>query len=776
MLTDVYTVTAHWTKTGRILLRRRKEPMAQKASELVKQHTNPNGPTITATTRGIIEQDGLYFKDIDGTGKVTKVNDWRLPAKERAEAYVEVLSLSEKIGQLFTSDWRMGPKYPSARLAAGGHVPEGDETGILDEAPVDVSDSIFGRQTLPGTTELIREYFTRHVILRENPSPEDLADYLNQLQHVAESCEHFVPVQVMSNSRNENGEVVFGMNDAAGVFATWPGTLGIAAAVKGTGKMEIIDRFADTIRREWKACGLRKGYMYMADCVTDPRWQRTFGTFGEDPALIEEIFDHLIPGVQGGSEGVTTDGVSMTVKHFPGGGARENGFDPHYAAGQWNIYATEGSLQKYHIPGFKTAIRHNAESIMPYYSKPCAAKSAPQQDAEGKEISLEPYGFAYNKVFIDGLLRGQMGFKGYINSDTGITHNMCWGVDMLDIPERIGFAVTQSGVDLISGLFDNKEGMEAYERQTNGYYDEHPVPEGFRKEDLVLTDESINRAVSRTLEELFRQGMFENPYADPAEAASVVACKEDWEEAGRVHRESVVLLKNNGVLPIKAGTKIYAEAFAKNADAAVQSTKALRDMLAGEEGVVLVSDPAEAETAILMISPQSGAYFNATPGYLELDICENKTVCNVGEDGKPQAETHEETTLANVGRIKEIADILHGNGGSVVSNINFPLAWEVGNVERYSDALTAGFDTYPSATLDVMLGRFAPVGKLPLTLPKGDEVLAVDADGVCVSHNDVPGFDKDLYMPECMKDENGKAYAYRDAAGNYYEYGFGLSY
>ncbi len=540
--------------------------------------------------------------------------------------------------------------------------------------------------------------------------------------------------------------------------------------------MEIVDRFADTIRREWKACGLRKGYMYMADCVTDPRWQRTFGTFGEDPALIEEIFDHLIPGVQGGSEGVSKDGVSMTVKHFPGGGARENGFDPHYAAGQWNIYATEGSLQKYHIPGFKAAIRHNAESIMPYYSKPCAAKSAPQQDAEGRDIALEPYGFAYNKVFIDGLLREQMGFKGYINSDTGITHNMCWGVDMLDIPERIGFAVTQSGVDLISGLFDNKEGMEAYERSSNGYYDEHPVPEGFSKEDLVLTDESINRAVSRTLEELFRQGMFENPYADPAEAVSVVACKADWEEAARVHRESVVLLKNNGALPVKAGSRVYAEAFAKNADAAVKSTKALRDMLAGEEGVVLVADPAEAETAILMISPQSGAYFNATPGYLELDICENKTVCNVGEDGKPQSQTHEETTLANVGRIQEIADILHENGGSVVSNINFPLAWEVGNVERYSDALTAGFDTYPSATLDVMLGRFEPVGKLPLTLPKGDEVLAVDADGVCVSHNDVPGFDKDQYMPESMKDENGKAYAYRDAAGNYYEYGFGLSY
>lgn len=87
-----------------------------------------------------------------------------------------------------------------------------------------------------------------------------------------------------------------------------------------------------------------------------------------------------------------------------------------------------------------------------------------------------------------------------------------------------------------------------------------------------------------------------------------------------------------------------------------------------------------------------------------------------------------------------------------------------------------GFDTYPSATLDVMLGRFAPVGKLPITLPRGDEVLAVNAEGVCISPNDVPGYDKDRYMPDEMKDENGKAYAYRDSAGNYYELGFGLRY
>ena len=84
--------------------------MAIKASDNYKVYENPKGPKISTLTRKVIQKDKLYFKDIDGTGKVSKVNDWRLPAEERAAAYVKLLTIDEKIGQLFISDWRMG-KY-----------------------------------------------------------------------------------------------------------------------------------------------------------------------------------------------------------------------------------------------------------------------------------------------------------------------------------------------------------------------------------------------------------------------------------------------------------------------------------------------------------------------------------------------------------------------------------------------------------------------------------------------------------------------------------------
>ena len=188
--------------------------MAKKASEHYKRYVNTNGPTVSTMSRKIIETDGLFFKDIDGSGTLSPVNDWRLAPEARAAAYGKLLTLEEKLAQLFISDWRMGPKYPSPRLR--GHVAVADESGLLDDAEVHQK-TIFGEQHLPGTTTLLKEWFSRHTILRENASARDLTDYLNQLQAVAEECDRFVPVSVASNSRNENGKA-YAYRDAAGNY------------------------------------------------------------------------------------------------------------------------------------------------------------------------------------------------------------------------------------------------------------------------------------------------------------------------------------------------------------------------------------------------------------------------------------------------------------------------------------------------------------------------------------------------------------------------------
>lgn len=734
-----------------------------------------DGPVIGATAKNILEHDGKFFKDSNGNGKLDIYEDWREDSETRAEDLVSQMTVEDKIGMMFNNSRGMGENSKVK-----------DKTGLLDETEKLDDTSIFGKTSSLGTIDTIEELKLRHFILRQNPEPENMASWINQMNYVAEGTSLGIPVLVTSNSRNENGDMTFGMNDASGVFSTWPGTMGLAAAAKGdiaAGKdAQMISEFAEIARSEWDASGLKKGYMYMVDTMTDPRWQRTYGTFGEDPEFIADVAERLVVGLQGSSEGVQPDGVAMTIKHFPGGGARENGFDPHYKQGQWNVYQTEDSLQKYHLPGFKAAINNNVSSVMPYYAKPAAEKSEPQYDENGKELNMQQVGFAFNKEFIQTLLRDQLGHEGYVNSDSGIIGNMDWGVEDLDVPEKCGYAVN-AGTDIIGDTNDIWSMKEAFERSEDGsksdYYDTHEIPYGFTRDEVTVNNEELDRANVRLLKEMFEMGLFENPYRDPENAKAVVDNQENWDAAYEAHQKSVVLLKNtDNVLPLTEnkleGKSVYVEYFAQSENQ--EQTAALRKNLADKYGMNITEDYNQADYAILFVNPKSGNYFNATKGYLELDICDGKVVHDVDELGRPAASTHAETTLQNAGKIKTIADAVHNNGGKVISNVNFTLAWLLGNVEPYSDAVLAGFDTYADATMDVVVGEYNPTGKMPITLPKNDAVIAVNADGVCISPNDVPGYLKDQYMPEEMKDENGKAYAYRDSEGNYYELNFGLSY
>lgn len=740
----------------------------KKASDYLKFYPQDDGPTISTCTRKIIEKDGLLFKDIGGDGVWKDYDDWRLSPKKRAELLVSDLSIDEKIGLLFVNSWKTGMEQTDKSYV--------DETGLLDEKPQAKGESIFATEATVGTTETLKNWFVRNLILRSNPLPAELTDWINELNRVAEECPRFIPVKVLANSKNENGKVIFGMNDGNSGFTTWPGTLGIAAAVNG-GNIELIEHFAKCVFKEWNTVGLRKGYMYMADVATDPRWQRTYGTFGESPQLVSSILERLIPIIQGDKQSVTKQGVALTIKHFPGGGARENGFDPHYAMGQWNIYPTEGSLIKYHLPSFKTAIDYNVSSIMPYYAKPSAEKSAKQVGYDGEPLVFTPFGFAFNQYIMQNLLREQMHFKGYINSDSGIVHRMSWGVENLDLPERVACALN-TGVDVISGSFDLEAAKEAYQRSLNNYYDAHAIPQGFTKEQLVLTEATINRAVSHTLEESFRLGMFENPYRSRDKTIELFEKKPFEKYALEAHQKSIVLLKNDGTLPLNTKQKetatFYVEVFKNNQEEAQEATADLKAKLSSY--LLLTDDSKEADYAILFVDPASGGYFEATRGYLELDICEDKEVVAVDELGCPSTTTIKETTLVGVLKIHEIFTTMHEHQGKVISNLNITLPWLPRNIEENCDCLLSGFDTYISAYLDIIFGKASAFGKLPLTLPRSDDVIAVNSDGTCVSPNDVPGYDKDQYIDDKLKDENGKAYAYKDSAGNYYEFGFGLSY
>ena len=118
-----------------------------------------------------------------------------------------------------------------------------------------------------------------------------------------------------------------------------------------------------------------------------------------------------------------------------------------------------------------------------------------------------------------------------------------------------------------------------------------------------------------------------------------------------------------------AGKKVYIETFHQEAEKAIPNTVKAKAACDEIGAYVQTEDYNEADVAFLFLYPKSGAYFSATPGYLELSLCENKPL--KATDGTP----YNETTLADLDRVKAIADAVHANGGKVVISLNFVLPW-----------------------------------------------------------------------------------------------------
>jgi beta-glucosidase len=666
---------------------------------------------LSSRVKQIIEVDGLRFRDLDGDGELTPYEDWRLSPAERAADLVARMSPDEKLGLMVISSRPMGISQHNKDFTS--------HDGVLDEQhlPIKLDPHTSAGIPFQGTTEMIRGMHMRHFIMREEPTGARIATWINAMNEVAEDTRWGIPVIVAANSKNEAGGFKMGGTPQDQPFAQWPGTLGLAA----TGSLEVIESFAAHSRREWVASGLRKGYMYMADVLTDPRWFRGQGTLGEDPEFVSRAIGALVRGFQG-EDGLEADGVALTTKHFPGGGARENGTDPHYAEGRFNIYPTPGSLEDYHLPPFQAAIDAGTASVMPYYAIPSDEKSSTPQ---GRVTEFEQVGFAFNREIL-ALLRA-MGHRGYINSDSGVLSKMAWGVEDLTTAERVGRAV-MAGTDMFADTNDVDSVREAYVKG-------------------LFTSERLDEAASLLLGELFALGLFENPYADPEEADRVVANAEAAAAAKDAHRRSVVLAKNHdAVLPLTAealaGKRVYLELFAK--DLLVKDLEALRrGIVAAHPGIDFTTDHRGADVAIVILAPFIGSYFEFV-GIGDLAIDDHSHV--------------------DIARVREIRESV----GTMVVALDAKFPWLLDGVEPLADALLVGFDTDRDVLVDAVLGEFAPTGKLPITFPIDAAALAVDEDGRCASPNDVPGFAKEQHM-------DGRPYVYVDTDGNRYALGHGVT-
>ena len=631
-------------------------------------------PEMEFRVIGKITVDGKTFKDLNGNKKLDPYENWQLSDEERVKDLVSKMTLEEKAGLLLIPEF---PKFEGGALV------------------------------LPN--KMIAQN-TRYFIFRKNLSADVIANHNNQLQVEAEKSRLGIPVMIISNPKNHAEEFVGAGEadlDKPGQFSYWPGTLGLAA----TRDLDLISEFAQIAAKEFRASGIRKLYGYSADIATDPLWGRIDETFGEHPELVSDIIWRIVKGFQG--DVLNEDSVTTTVRHYPGGGARVDGTDPHFEEGKYNLYPTEGSLLRYHMPPFKAAIDAHATSIMPYYAYPSNESAEQGLPHFSDKQQFEEVGFALNKSFIDDYLREELGFLGYVNSDTSAVIDKAWGALDLSVEERFAKALN-AGTNIFSGAANPAPIINA-------------VKQG------LVSEEKVNRSVTYLLTEMMKLGMFENPYVDPKNAKQVVDNPASQEKADLAHRKSVVLLRNgNNLLPLNdrkiGNVKLYVEAFPGGNNGA--QTQQLKEMIRKHDPKITISDSLEGAThAFVWVKPKQ-------------DFMKRKPTLTIGA----------ETGIPNVSRIVEIQKKV-----PTITAINMRSPWLINEIEPNAAAVIATFGVKTEALVDVIRGRFNPVGKLPFTIPANQEAVNNEK-------GDLPGF------------REAPTYVYRAANGDTYGYNFGLSY
>ena len=742
---------------------------------------NENGPDIGVTTCGVIVRDGLYFKDMDNSGELAPYKDWRLSPEERAKDMVAHLRLDQQAGLVLNTLFNT-PVAPTRAEAAGADGKP--EFGKIykhhdpDEKPIP--------GPLPGMTMSIDD---ADVLDKHITAGVYRGDMRCEAGMVA--LYHNAGTQMLEYEACKGGVAIPYSLHTNPINIGYPDSLGIGAAVLGDGNADFVYEMADTDRKMMKAEGLHIMYGPQVDVATDPRWPRTNGTYGERTDVTSDITEALIKGYQNGDDGLNEGSVVLTVKHFPGDAPSENGFEPHVPIGQWRIYRTPGSMEKYHLPPFQRAFDHKASSIMPDYSRIAADGRAVPQTYRGEVTSTEAVPSAYSKELLTDLARNKMGFDGYINSDSGITSVQIYGVEDLTVPQRYAKAIS-AGTDVIGGNTDPENIIKAVE-------------------DGLLPKADLDRASYNRLLSLFRTKRVDNPYQDPDQADQARQDNFDGarKKAYEANQKAVVLVKNHGgVLPLAKEKKVCIvtfkgvdSGFAKMAQAmgaglgSADADEALRRTLAEafeKKGYTVVATPEEADVLYLHVWPISNGvvFYQFAMPVIEM----GEIVTDERETNKSQKKTGKQvtvTTLKDVEKIRELADAIHARGGKVVGTCVVNNPWLLDKLEPYCDALTIQYTVSTvalnnalNAQVDVISGDFAPTGKLSLTMVSDPAVIAIteqEIDGVvreiCASPNDVPGYDKDPYIdPAILAGVRGGSYAYCDADGNYYRSGFGLNY
>ncbi|WP_406138394.1 glycoside hydrolase family 3 C-terminal domain-containing protein [Streptomyces anulatus] len=432
-------------------------------------------------------------------------------------------------------------------------------------------------------------------------------------------------------------------------------------------------------------------------CVTrDERWGRSYEAFGEDPALVEAM-ETVIQGMQGSPSGKDlhrNDKVLGSAKHFVGDGGTTYGSSTtgSYTVDQGVTEVTREELEAVHLSPFEESVERGVGTVMPSYSS---------LDVLGDDKG--PVKMHANAEMINGVLKDRMGFEGFVISD--------WqAIDQ--IPGDYASDVVTSinaGLDMIMV-------PTAYQDFTRTLKEE--VAAG------RIAQARIDDAVARILTQKFRLGLFEKPYADTTHLEKVGSA-----EHRAVAREAVaksqVLLKNDGaVLPLRTDQKVYVAG--SNADDIGNQAGGWTISWQGSSGRTTTGTTILEGMRKAARTPESVTFSRdasaATDGYDVgvVVVGETPYAEGIGDVGNG----HDlELTAADRAAVDKVCDAMKC-AVLVVSGRPQLIGDRLGDM----DALVASWlpGSEGDGVADVLYGRRAFTGQLPVTWPKAEAQLPIN--------------------------------------------------
>lgn len=729
--------------------------------EMIGYVKNPGGPTLGYSKDsgvGIIYQDGLAFKDLNKDGILDKYEDWRLSPEERAKDLATKMSVAQIAGLMLYSKHQSLPGNKGWNPATYGGK-SFDESGAM---PYELTD----QQRLFLTGDHIR-----HVLITSVESSEIAAKWSNRLQAYAESQPLGIPANNSSDPRHGLDASAEFKVAGGSKISIWPESMGLAASFEP----ELARQFGEVAAQEYRALGLTTALSPQVDIATDPRWFRFGMTFGEDPQLSADMGRAYIDGFQTSegeaeiADGWGYDSVNAMVKHWPGGGSGEAGRDAHFAYGKYAVYPGS-NFEQHLIPFTEGAFRLNgktgkASAVMPYYTISCG-----QDKKNGENV-----GNSYSSYLINDLLREQVGYDGVVCTDWSITHDepeditklspggRSWGVeDGYTVAER-HYKLLMAGVDQFGGNDQAAPIIEAYHIGVKEY------GEAFMRKRFELS-------AVRLLKNMFRLGLFENPYVQVEETVAKVGCDAFTKAGFEAQLKSFVLLKNeDGILPFKKQKKVYIPRRKLPASTnwiglpipASVGYPVKLDIV--REYFEVTAEPDEADFALVFIeSPRS------TMGYSKADKAAGGTgYVPISLQYAPYTAEHaRETSLAGdprdvLNRTYKGKTVTVTNAGDldmvletkrlmkdkpVIVSLALANPTVLAEFEEAASAILANFGAEDRAIMELITGAAEPSGLLPFQMP-------ADMKTVEKQQEDVP---HDLAV-------------YIDSAGHAYDFTYGLN-